>query len=204
MIGPNELIPPRDFVHPERSPSGKQVNWSIEVGCGADGVQIPEAEAEHFRVLHLHGHDAHGRFLTSAKPGHFAVLVSLLFQFSPRLSQQDQESLRKEGVGSLRIALGTLRDKKQFFTGRIKEDTFNSVSMTEDSLPHKLLSDYWYDVIRIPMGNPVVDVLSDIVLSVEGHHGLETDLGLILQWSGVPAFQNQEEAVVKMKVIRVR
>lgn len=76
--------------------------------------------------------------------------------------------------------------------------------MTEESLPHKLLKDYWWDVIRIPIGQLVMQMQSYVVLSIEGNYAFGTDLGLIMQWSGVAAFQSSNDAMVKFSVIHIR
>lgn len=111
--------------------------------------------------------------------------------------------LQGEGIGWLRVSLGTLHNKKDFFTGRYREDAFDSTALTKDSLPHKLLLEYWYDVVRIPIG-PQLRIASDVVFSVEGRQGFSTDLGLILQWSGVRAFENNNQALVQMTVSNIK
>ncbi|KAJ9657203.1 hypothetical protein H2201_008254 [Coniosporium apollinis] len=204
MICQEDLTPPRDVVNPEYNPSRTKVNWTIQEVPQGDGTQGQIAEVKHFRVLHLHGNDSHARFLTSAKPGHYAITIALDIQSSPALSDTDQQKLHNDGIGWLRVALGTLHDKKAFFTGRYREDTFDSISMTEESLPHKLLKDYWWDVIRIPIGQSVMQIQSDVVLSVEGSYAFGTDLGLIMQWSGVATFQNSHDAVTRLAVIHIR
>jgi hypothetical protein len=155
-------------------------------------------------MIHLHGNDSHARFLTSAKPGHFAITLYLDLVISPALGKEDRQILQEEGIGLLRISLGTLRNKKDFFTGRYREDTFNHRTCTEDSLPHKLLKEYWWDVVRIPISPPVIQINSDAVLSVEGRRGVSTDLGLILQWSGVRSFEGDGESLARIAVNNIR
>lgn len=199
-----DFIPPQDVVNPEHNSEKTKINWSIVTLPTNRTTNGGEQGVQDWRLIHLHGNDSHARFLTSAKPGHFAITVSLEVQISSVLSKADRQTLQEEGAGWLRISLGTLHNKKDFFAGRYREDTFDSLRLTEDSLTHKLLKSYWYDVVRIPVGQPLIQITSDAVLSVEGRQGFCTDLGLILQWSGVSAFESRNEAVVLMYINNIR
>lgn len=112
--------------------------------------------------------------------------------------------LQKEGLGWLRVSLGTLHNKKDFFTGRYREDKFETRAFEQDSLAQKLLKVYWYEVVRIPVGQQTIQINSDEILSVEGRQGSTTDLGLILQWSGVRCFESNNEPLVKLAVLSVK
>ena len=202
MLSQEDLTPPKDVVNPEYNPSRSKVNWTIVEAT--QGAENQDQGPKHFRVLHLHGNDSHARFLTSAKPGHYAITVTLELQISPLLGETDREKFRKDGFEWLRIALGTLNDKKAFYSGRYREDAFQSVSLTEESLPHRLLKDYWWDVVRIPLDQQYMQIHSDLVLSVEGDHEFDTDLGFILQWSNMVAFESLDDAVVKVIVAHIR
>ncbi len=202
MLSQEDLTPPKDVVNPEHNPSGSKANWTIVEAAPEAGKQGQGPQT--FRVLHLHGNDSHARFLTGAKPGHYAITVTLELQISPSLGETDREKFREDGLGWLRVALGTLNDKKAFYGGRYLEDAFQSVSLTEEELPHKLLKYYWWDVVRIPLDQQYIQIYSDVVLTVEGDHELDTDLGLILQWSNMVAFQTLDDSVVKVIVTHVR
>jgi hypothetical protein len=202
-----DLIPPRDTVNPERNPEKTKVYWSVLEVPTAAATEGGEQGTQTWRMIHLHGNDSHARFLTSGKPGHFAINLCLELTLSSLLSeisQEDRAMLQKEGIGWLRISFGTLRNKKDFFTGRYREDAFDYRVCTEDSLPHKLLKEYWWDVVRIPLGSQFIQISSDAVLSVEGRRGVSTDLGLILQWSRVQSFEDDNEALVRMAVNNIR
>jgi hypothetical protein len=179
----DDLTPPRETVNPEYNADKSKVNWSIQE------VHTELLGKQYWRMLHLHGNDSHARFLTSAKPGHFSILLHLEVNISSLLSDADRQMLQKEGLGWLRVSFGTLHNKKDFFTGRYREDAFESIAFEEDALPQKLLKNYWYEVVRIPAGQQIIEITSDAVLSVEGRQGSSTDLGLILQWSGVRYFE---------------
>ncbi len=202
MLTQEDLTPPKDVVNPEHNPSGSKVNWSIVESVPEAGKE--DQRSQHFRVLHLHGNDSHARFLTAAKPGHYAITVTLELQISPSLGEADREKFRNDGLGWLRVALGTLIDKKAFYSGRYREDAFQSLTLTEESLPCKLLKHYWWDVVRIPLDQQYLQIYSDAVLTVEGDHELETDLGVILQWSNMVAFESLDDSVVKVIVSHVR
>lgn len=203
ILGQDDLTPPRDVVNPEYNSEKTKVNWSIETFPTDPTTNGGKQGTQDWRMIHLHGNDSHARFLTSANPGHFAIVLYLELHISSLLSQEDRQMLQEEGIGWLRVSFGTLHNKKDFFTGRYREDTFDSTALTKDSLPHKLLLEYWYDVVRIPIG-PQLRITSDAVISVEGRQGLSTDLGLILQWSGVRAFNNNNQALVQMTVTNIR
>lgn len=112
--------------------------------------------------------------------------------------------LQKEGIGWLRISMGTVRNKKDFFTGRYREDEFNYRMCTEDSLPHKLLKEYWWDVVRMPLGLQYIQIDSDAVLSIEGPRGVNMDIGLILQWSDIRSFESDNESLAQIAVQNIR
>jgi len=202
-----DLIPPRDTVNPEHNPEKTKVYWSVLEVPTAAAKEGGEQGTQTWRMIHLHGNDSHARFLTSAKPGHFAINLCLELTFSAllnELSQEDRAMLQKEGIGWLRISFGTLRNKKDFFTGRYREDAFDYRVCSEDSLPHKLLKEYWWDVVRIPLSSRFLQLSSDAVLSIEGSRGVNTDLGLILQWSGVQSFADSNDALVRVAVNNIR
>lgn len=202
---PDDLTPPLEVVNPEYSPDKSKVNWSIVEGPkdpaangGKEGVQC-------WRMSHLHGNDSHARFLTSATPGHFAITIYFETAISTLLTQEDRQELKEEGLGWLRVSFGTLRSNKEFFTGRYREDSFDHMFCAEESLPHKLLKEYWWDVVRIPLNESnMMHVMSDAVLSVEGHRDERKDLGLILQWSGVRCFKSGNEPLIKLTVHNIR
>jgi hypothetical protein len=197
-----ELIPPRDGVNPQYNPDKTKTYWDIVTL--ATNPTMNGGETRHCRMIHLHGNDSHARFLTSARPGHFAIVVCLELHISSFLSKADRETLQETGAGWLRVSLGTLHNKKDFYTGRYREDKFDSLVMTNDSLPVKLLKDSWYEVVRIPVDQQIIQIVSDAVISVEGPQGSLADLGLILQWSGVSAFESRNEAVVVMNIDNIR
>jgi len=127
-------------------------------------------------------------------------MLTLDFKLSNSLSQAGKDDLRKNGVGFLRIALGTIRNKKQFFNTRYREESFKSVTLEEGSLIHKMLDDYWWEVKRIPGGGELLHVHSDALITLEKSQ----DLGLIIQWSGVRSFEEGKEAVLRMAVADLR
>jgi hypothetical protein len=195
------LIPPRDVVNPEWNPNQTKRNWSVRTTVSTEDG---EEKTHDWRMIHLHGNDSHARFLTSAKPGHFGILLYLEIEISNLLSAEDRKTLQTEGVGWLRVSFGTLHNKKDFYAGRYREETFDSIALTEDSLTHKLLKEYWFDVVQIPVDQSIIQIQSDEILSVEGHQGCDTDLGLIVQWSGVQSFQGKNDALVTMNVQSIR
>ncbi|KHN95717.1 Zinc finger, ZZ-type [Metarhizium album ARSEF 1941] len=198
IISPEDLNPPNDAVNPEHTPDGSRRNWSVHTvpKNSNDGSQ----GTSDWRVTHLHGHDSHARFLASAAPGHFAILVFLCLYISPSVSKDDLQTLQREGLGWLRISFGTLRNKKEFFHARHREDTFDSRSLEHDSLPQKLLKEYWYDVVRIPTAVQTLRIASDAIVSIPGHQATDVDCGLILQWSHVRCFEKSNDALVRIAV----
>ncbi|RDW58745.1 hypothetical protein BP6252_13221 [Coleophoma cylindrospora] len=201
LIKPQDLIPPRDVVNPEWNPEQTKRNWSVRTTTSTtDGNE----ELQDWRMIHLHGNDSHARFLTSAKPGHFGLSLYFQIEISDLLSTEDRKALETEGVGWLRVSFGTLHNKKDFVADRLREETFDSMALTEDSMIQKLLKESWYDVVQIPVNQSIIEIQSDVVLSVEGHQGCNTDLGLIVQWSGVRAFQAENDALVKLSVIYIK
>ena len=54
------------------------------------------------------------------------------------------------------------------------------------------------------MDQLTIQIASDVMLNLESDLQCGTDLGLILQWSGVGAFEKLNEAVVKLCVMQIR
>jgi hypothetical protein len=203
-ISHEDLVPPLDVVNPEHNPEKSKINWSI-LEVPTDPTANGGAQATQcWRMIHLHGYNSHARFLTTAKPGHFAINLCLDMTISSLLGQEDRQVLQKEGIGWLRISMGTVRNKKDFFTGRYREDEFNYRMCTEDSLPHKLLKEYWWDVVRMPLGLQYIQIDSDAVLSIEGPRGVNMDIGLILQWSDIRSFESDNESLAQIAVQNIR
>lgn len=200
ILWQEDLTPPNDIVNPEWNSARTRRNWTAdEAGSGA--------EARDVRWLHLHGNQSHARFFTSSiPPGHYAITIAMEVQLSSQLNGASKARLRKDGAGCLRVALGVPNDKKMFFNGRYREEAFNSVTLTEDSFVNKLLSgkEYWWDVINLSVDQPTIQIASDVMLNLDSDTQHEFDLGLILQWSGVAAFERLNEAVVKLCVVQIR
>jgi hypothetical protein len=127
-------------------------------------------------------------------------------QLSSQLSEAGKAQLRKDGTGHLRVALGVPNNKKMFFNGRYREEAFGSAALTEDSLIHKLLNgkEYWSDVVNINVDQLTIQIASDVMLNLESDLQCGSELGLILQWSGVRAFEKLNEAVVRLCVLQIR
>ena len=197
MLWQEDLTPPNDLVNPEWNSTKTKRNWSVD----------SEAEARDFRSLHLHGNDSHARFFTSIVPtGHYAITITIGVQLSSQLSEAGKAQLRKDGTGYLRVALGVPNNKKIFFNGRYREEAFDSTALTEDSLIHKLLNgkECWYDVVNISVDQLTIQITSDVMLNLESDLQCGSELGLILQWSGIGAFEKLNEAVVKLCVWQIR
>ena len=145
--------------------------------------------------------------MTSGVPtGHYAITITIEVQLSSQLSEAGKAQLRKDGTGYLRVALGVPNNKKMFFNGRYREEAFDSATLTEDSLIHKLLNgkEYWWDVVNISVDQLTIQIASDVMLNLESDLQCGSELGLILQWSGVRAFEKLNEAVVKLYVLQIR
>jgi hypothetical protein len=200
LIQTDDLIPVKETVNPEHTNGRK--NWSIEELKPDPAVD----QTKCFRYLHLFDDNSHARFLTSARPGHYAISVVLLIKIAANLDAAGRKQLSESGAGSLRVSLGTVKIKKDFFSADLgKEDVFDSNSLTKDCLPHRLLNHYWWDVIKVDIDAPYLHVQSDALLGIEGDEsGSLTDLGLVLQWSGCPAFASGQEPVVSIAVEHIR
>ncbi|KAH8909121.1 hypothetical protein BR93DRAFT_936666 [Coniochaeta sp. PMI_546] len=201
LIQTDDLIPVKDIVNPEFSADKTRTNWSI-----SDIKDENTGEMKSYRFIHMYDNDSHARFLTSARPGHYAVSVVLLVKVAADINAAGLKQLQEAGAGSLRVSLGTVKVKKDFFGAALaNEDTFNSTALTKESLPHRLLNHYWWDVVQIVVDAPYLHVQSDALLNIEGDEsGSLTDLGLLLQWSGCHAFASSNDPVVSISVEHIR
>ncbi|KAJ4352499.1 uncharacterized protein N0V89_007847 [Didymosphaeria variabile] len=193
VLKPDDFIPPHDDVNPEQSADQLKTFITLE-----PDVNRPESEMRwHF----LHGADSHLRYLTATvEPGHYAAHLTILTRLSGLLNQAGLDDLKEEGLGYLRVGLGTLRNKKQFFRTRYQEESFASLVLEEGQMIDKMLDRYWWTVVKLPGdGEPVV-LHADCVFSLE----TPEDLGLIVQWSGIRAFASGNEATVSINVADIR
>jgi hypothetical protein len=202
LITTDDLVPAKETVNPEFSPDLTRTNWSI-----SDVRPDPARdEVKSYRSLHLYDSDSHARFLTAVKPGHYAISVMLFVKLAEDINAVDKKQLQDAGAGFLRVSLGTLKAKREFFgTPLGREDKFDSTALTKECLPQKLLNHYWWDVVRIGVDQGYMHLQSDELLNIEGDEsGALIDLGLILQWSGCPAFSTSNEPVVSISVSHIR
>lgn len=203
LIQTDDLIPVKETVNPEFTVDKTQRNWSVtEIPTDPANPQITKT----IRFHHLYSNDSHARFLTSVRPGHYAISVIILMKVADIIDEAGKKQLSESGAGSLRVSIGTVKVKKDFFSADLgREDEFKSTALTKDCLPHKLLNHYWWDVITIDVNQPHLHVQSDALLNVEGDEsGALTDLGLIVQWSGCHSFSNSKEPVISVGVEHVR
>jgi hypothetical protein len=193
VLKQDDFIPPHDDVNPEKSVDQVKTFITLE-----PDVNRPECELRwHF----LHGTDSHLRYLAATtEPGHYAAHLTILTRLSGSLTQAGRDVLKKEGLGYLRIGLGTLKNKKQFFRSRYYEESFQSLVLEEGQMITKLLDSYWWTVIKLPGDGEPVNIHADCVFPVE----TPQDLGLIIQWSGIRAFASGNEATVSINVADVR
>lgn len=201
LIRTEDLIPAKEAINPELNADKTRVNWSI-----SDTKDENTGEMKSYRFVHTYDADSHARFLTSARPGHYAISVVLLVKVAADLDAAGLKQLQESGAGFLRVSLGTVKVKKDFFgTPLGTEDAFNSAALTKESLPHRLLNHYWWDVIPITVDTPYLHVQSDALLNIEGDEsGSPTDLGLILQWSGCHAFASSNNPVISFSIEHIR
>jgi len=189
VLNPQDYIPPHDEVNPEKSPDGLKTYITLEPDVNQNGSEA--------RWHHLHGANSHLRYLTATtEPGHYAAHITIQPRLSPLLSQAAKNELKQNGLGYVRIGLGTLKNKKQFFRTRYREESFDSVRLAEGEIINKLLEDYWWTVIKLPGDGEPVHVHADTVFPVEKPQ----DLGLIIQWSGIRAFESNNNAVVAINI----
>ena len=197
LIMPDDLVPVREAANPEFN--GERANWRVKETATADG------NVSCTRVINTYSNNSHARFLASAKPGHYAVSVVLTMEVSAELSEDGKNQIRQGGAGHLRLSLGTLRNKKEFFGTKMDgEDAFNSTTLSKDCIPPRLLNHYWWDVEALDIDKTVVHVQADALVTVDGEEGSLTDLGLILQWSGTRSFQTLNEPVLSFTVDHIR
>ena len=201
LIQNEDLIPSKESVNPEFNADRTRTNWSI-----SETTDVNTGAARSNRYIHTYDTDSHARFMASARPGHYAVSVVLIVRLASNIDAASLQQLQSAGAGSLRVSLGTVKVKKDFFgTALGKEDTFNSSALTKECLPHRLLNHYWWDVVPIAVDVPYLHVQSDALLNIEGDEsGSLTDLGLVLQWSGCHAFASSNEPVVSVAVEHIR
>lgn len=193
LLKKDDFVPPHDDVNPEKSVDQLKTFITLEPDANRPGCEL--------RWHFLHGTDSHLRYLTATvEPGHYAAHLTILIRLSGSLSQAGRDDLKKEGLGYLRIELGTLRNKKQFFRTRHCEESFQSLVLEEGQMIDKLLNNYWWTVIKLPGDGEPVDIHADCVLPVE----TPEDLGLIIQWSGIRAFASSNEATVSINVTDIR
>ena len=197
QIMPDDLIPVKEAANPEFT--GERANWRVRETTAADG------NVTCTRVINTYDHNAHARFLTSVKPGHYAISVVLAVEVSPELPEDGRNQIREAGAGYLRLALGTLKNKKEFFGTKMGgEDAFNSTTLSKDCIPPRLLNHYWWDVVALDIDNKFVHVQSDALVTIDGEEGSLIDLGFIIQWSGARAFQSLNEPVLSFTVDHIR
>lgn len=193
VLKPDDFVPPHDDVNPEKSSDGSMTYITLESDVNQPGSEV--------RWHHLHDADSHLRYLTAtAQPGHYAAHLTIIPRLSSSLGQVGKDELKKEGLGYLRIGLGTLKNKKQFFRTRYREESFQSVTLAEEDIINRSLEDYWWTVIKLPGDAQPVYVNADCVFSVENPQ----ELGLIIQWSGIRTFASGNEAVVSINVADIR
>lgn len=203
LIQTDELIPVKETVNPELSADKTQRNWSVtETPADPANSEITKT----IRFHHLYSDNSHARFLTSVRPGHYAISVIILMKVADIIDEAGKKQLSQSGAGYLRVSIGTVKVKKDFFSANLgKEDEFKSIVLSKDCLPHKLLNHYWWEVITIDVNQPHLHVQSDALLNVEGDEsGALIDLGVVLQWSGCHSFSNSKEPVVSVGIEHVR
>jgi hypothetical protein len=198
-IESDDLVPVRETVNPELNAEGTRANWSVQDMQRSNGV------IRSTRLVHLHETNSHARFLANAKPGHYAVSVFLSVVVASQISAVSKARVQKTGAGWLRVSLGTVKNKRDFFGTRFDpEDRFSSNALAKNSLPHKLLNQYWWDVHQVDLDVPMVHVQSDAVINIEGEGSSLTEVGFILQWSGTPAFKTLKESVISLVVEHIQ
>ncbi|KAK4445427.1 hypothetical protein QBC34DRAFT_384225 [Podospora aff. communis PSN243] len=206
-LRPDDLVPVHDAVNPPTNLIKGRKNWTLE--------QIPPHTTDNpteltatLRRLHLFDDNSHARFRAHARPGHYALCIEIGMRFDPGLEKnavaRQQLLCRTGGVGKLRVTMGVFRDNKQFTLTRFAEDSFSDTSLPPNCLPEKLFRPgYRGSVATINLGAESCVLGTTSLLHVSGAEGSVAGIGLIVQWSGVAAYEQSATPIVSITVKNV-
>lgn len=200
-----DLVPVQETVNPPRSEADGRTNWTI-VDFQPGTAQNPTDETISSRVLHLFDKNSHARFLAFCKPGHYGIAIDIGVTFDKGLGPQARQTLlQTQGkAGWLRVTLGKAKNNSQFFGTAYNEDSFTDGTMTSTSLPNRLLDPLWGAISQIDLDDKI-QLQSSRILHLDGKADESVAVGLILQWSGVAAFQDpSKDPVVSLTIENVR
>jgi len=184
-------------VNPERDPTNaERVLWVEEEQPAMEEMQIKS-----LRFLRLFGKPSHARFMTDIQPGHYQVVMYGYFRFNRDISPGSLERIEEEGMGTMRVSIGTIRNQREFRKSKFPETAETSGPLFGDALPCQLLDNMATKSFPIPTGDIVYQLNWDHLVKVDGNRDDLVDIGLVIQWSGVKEFSNNSpDPVVEFSV----
>ncbi|KAK0752375.1 hypothetical protein B0T18DRAFT_89581 [Schizothecium vesticola] len=208
LLMPDDLVPAREAVNPPINVAKGRKNWSL-VQLMPNTPANPSNLTITQRRLHLFDNDSHARFRAYARPGHYGISIDVDVHFDPDLDKNAaarQHLLRRVGgAGKLRVTLGVVTNNQQFAGTRFPEDSFSDATVTPGCLPNRLFRQgFRGSVVSMNVGATDYNLRPDSLLHVEGSEDSVVGIGLIVQWSDVPSYQQSTDPVVSIDVLQVR
>lgn len=207
VLGADDLVPVREEVNPPTGLMARK-NWTL-FQLAPNTPANPTNLTTTFRKLHLFDRDSHARFRAYACPGHYGLSIEIALNFDPDLDRniaaRQRLLQRPGGVGRLRVTVGVMKNNQEFTGMRFAEDSFSDATLTPGCLPNKLFQPgYRGSLVHIRFGDKAYTLRPDSLLHVKGAEDSVVGIGLIVQWSGVPAYQQSTDPVVSITVTKIR
>lgn len=181
LIGLDELAFPSDEVNPYLPPEDKKSNWTID--------------EKDIRWDNLRTTDSHDRYLaTNLGAGYFRPDLVLRLKLSKHLNATTKATLSKDGIGKLRVTIGFPKSKDVFLHKSFPENAnLKSQLFTAETSTEIILRPEHEDLFRVDIGTARITIDQP-----------KTQLGILIQWTGMRGFANLDDPIAQIAVEHLR
>jgi len=211
FLKPDDLVPVHDAVNPPANLAKGRKNWTL-VSFPPHTPANPTKLTTTLHRLHLFDDDSHARFRSYARPGHYGIGIEIGVQFDADLNNGKNAAARQQllrrsnGAGKLRVTMGIFKNNQQFAGARFAEDSFSDTTFPPGCLPRKLFHPgFRGSQVQMDVGVERYMLQPEGLLHVGGSEGsvAGVGIGLVVQWSGVAAYEQSKNPIVSIMVTNV-